>query len=329
MGLQEKMLRRSNKDINSEKTEDPVISFSFPDSSSNTKSVKRKFSKKNSDSPENPSITFNIPENDEKVKFSFLPDKFKEFLNNFHKSREKLDSKDDKEGKSYADSEYDYELEQENTQKMRKDIQRKHKKRIYSKLGKILLIIGGIYLIFLIYGCITTDFVYNDVGNLVPVTMTFQDIKEKKEFEDLLKCYFNTRIIYEDILKFDYELARDSSKSVSLGTKYNGILDNIDKINTKVKALSTEVQYENLQNMLQNVIAEMSAYSNAMSKALLQNNSDSASEALQRRNNVYQKFMTISNNFAIIADTIPGIDKSDIEDIMSWSPDNYIQELIE
>lgn len=334
MGLQDKMLRRRKNAESAEisKTnEEPLILFSFPDDETTNKNKTSLNNKKQSVSTKkSTSITFTAPEDEETVSFSLIIDKIKLLLKKFQRNKSKNTIHDsDAEEKSYADSDYDYALEEENIRKMKRDVQKSHKKRVYSKAGKVLMIIGAVYILFLIYGCIMTDFDYDDSGQLVPVVMTYQNIKDKKEFEELIKYYFRTRTLYEDILRYDYELAKDSSLSVSLGTKYNGILDDIDKANTKVKAFSPGIQYENLQNMLQNVIAEMSAYANAMSKALLQNNSDAAAEALQRRNNVYQKFMTISNNIAVIADGIPGIDKKDIEDIMSWSPDDYLQNLIQ
>ena len=262
-------------------------------------------------------IEFSSPE-EEKVK-----------IPRFRKQKEVKPESEVPDDKTLYDSDYDYKLEQDSVKEMKRDITRTKIRNRGLRLGNFALIVAGIYIIFLIYGCIMTSFQYDKQGKLAPVVMTYQDIKEKKNFEQLIIYYFRARDVYETLLKYDYELSQDSSMSVTLGTKYNGILDDIDKLSTKVKAVESGVKYENLQLMLQNVVAEMSAYANAMSKALLQNSSDSANEALQRRENVYQKFMLLGNNFASIADYIKGIDRDEINDISSWSPDDYIKTLMQ
>lgn len=270
-------------------------------------------------------ITFKAPEDKIELKkiAGNVKDKIKSVAGRL-KSNKSTNRTTDEELMAASASEYDYQLEKDEVQKMRREANKTRVKKKFSKLLTILMIMAGVYILFLIFGCIMTVYEYDESGKLSPVIMSYSDIQNEETFELLLDQYYGIRAIYEELLELDYKLAMDSTAGLSLANKYSKRLERIDNIQVSTKALDVGVEYENLRDMLVSVINNMSAYAYNMSQALSKNDSQAAGDAIAYREKVYQQFMTVNANYAFMASETKGVSTDTVNDIAKWSPDEFI-----
>ena len=195
----------------------------------------------------------------------------------------------------------------------------------FRKIKAGLLTLACFYLIFLIFGVRVTQYTYDSRGYTVPIKMTLDDVKKEKEFEQILAYYMECKTLYEKVLQIDYQLSLDSSQSLILATKYEGILDEIDSFLTQINSLSVKSDYTLLKAMLYNWCADdVAVYLQNIANALTTNNSTTAGYALTNRAQTKVDFQTITDNFVSVGKTIKGVNVADFQD---WTPDYYYNSL--
>ncbi len=189
-----------------------------------------------------------------------------------------------------------------------------------------IFILASIYLLFLIYGVFMTNYRYDDNGNIKPVVLSVEEIREKKNFDKILVSYEQCRILYESILTLDYRLAQGVENPTTLAPEYEKILDDVNTLSVKINALDAEIKYETLKNMLMQWVSTDSAvYLQKISTGILQNNQDDANVAIQYKSIMYDDFSLITQNIVTIGDKTAG---TDITNIKNWSPEKYIDEQV-
>lgn len=194
------------------------------------------------------------------------------------------------------------------------------------KIINFILIIGCIYLVFLIYGVICTQYQYTENGIIEPTVMSVDEIREKKNFEILLSSYLSCRVIYEKILILDYRLGQGIEDPVIIANEYTALLESVNTASTKNSAMVVESKYMQLQESMSFWIQNDAAlYLQYMSDAITNNNEDSASYAVIWRSKMYEDFLQISSNIIATAETIKGLD---LVDIKEWNPDDYVYDFI-
>lgn len=221
---------------------------------------------------------------------------------------------------------YDEQLETESIENERKELIKDKKNRIIKRIVIVLLIIGSLYCIFLIYGVINTDYVYDSNGKVVPQSMSISDIKKKDEFNKVYGQYQVARSIYEDVLKLDYRLSQNMEDQKVIATEYQKELDKLNEFIPQLKALEVSSEYTQIISMLTSWsganLNSINSYCTHMSQAISLNDSTTADTALSERNTIYSDFQLITQNLTSIAEKIKGVD---ITSLYKWSPENYVQ----
>ena len=211
---------------------------------------------------------------------------------------------------------------------------REHRSNIRHRVFNIVMALLSFYMVFLIYGVVTTQYAYNNEGKVKAEKMSVSDIKEKKEFEKILAQYQNARALYEQILMFDKRLELDSTQAMSIATEYEGISDDIESLYTKVSSITVDAKYSQLKNMLlvwlkgddaQEVPNGLFMYVTYMSAAISQNDSENADAAVQAKDNVYTSFSVITSDLVALGENIKGVDMTEER---KWSPESYVDEQV-
>ena len=199
----------------------------------------------------------------------------------------------------------------------------KRKKRLY-KAVQICLVACCLYLAFLTYGVINTDFIYDETGAIVPRVMTIERIQQLDSYNRLLVQYRQARYLYEQVLTLDYRMAAEIEEPLTIAPEYEKLLTSVEPLAIQLSALEVPAEYTQVKNMLlawtQNDIA---IYCQSMSKAISQNNSADADKALQYKSLMYQDFSVITQNIITLGQQV---DDADIGDLQKWSPETYIQD---
>lgn len=215
------------------------------------------------------------------------------------------------------------------TDEMRSEMDRlQHEETMHQlqKVFQVILSIVCVYMIFLIYGLANTNYTYNNRGEVVPQVMTVQERKEVAEFETMRNQYIQARALYERALVLDYRLATQIEDPLLIAPEYEALLDDISSLAVQIGAITTPARYVQTMNMLLSWVQnDIALYCQNMSAAISQNNAQKQSHALTDRQNMYNDFKTITQNIATLGSTISNVD---MQDIVSWSPEGFVQKYI-
>ena len=199
----------------------------------------------------------------------------------------------------------------------------------YEKIMKAInlcIIAGCIYVVFLIYGVICTQYQYTEEGVIEPTVMTVEEIKAQKSYEVLLSSYLRCRVIYEEILILDYRLGQGIEDPVIIANEYTALLESVNTASTQNSAMVVDPKYMQIQESMAYWIQNDAAlYLQYMSDAITNNNTDSATYAVAWRSKMYEDFLQITSNIVATGETIKGIDLIDIKE---WNPNDYVYSYI-
>lgn len=194
--------------------------------------------------------------------------------------------------------------------------------KIKERISNIICTILCVYLLFLIYGVVCTNYHYTDKGNIEPQILSVSDIRESKKFDIILVQYENCRVLYEKILMLDYRLGQGIEDPLVLAPEYEKMLEEIETLSIKLNALDSDTKYDQIKYMMSSWIQNDAAiYLQKMSSAISQNNSEDASIALSYQTAMYNNFSLITENLVAMGEIIEGVD---VTDIKNWSPEKYI-----
>lgn len=240
------------------------------------------------------------------------------------KLRERLGRKAEEEKKDAAA--FEEELEKEEVYRQKKQIHTERAKKIAGRCFQIFLAVFCVYTVFLIYGLVSTDYEYDENGNVVPKIVTVEEIGNKEVYNVLYRHYLQARTLYEDILRLDYQLSMDEESKL-IATEYEELLDTVSVQTVSIEALSLETKYGQFKTMLLEwVKTDAAVYLQNISAAILQNSIEKEDEALACREQMYNDFLVLSENMAVLGESIPG---TDVSGLYEWSPERFISEVLE
>ena len=217
-------------------------------------------------------------------------------------------------------------LEAETIKRQREEAHKEAKNQFYFKMVNGFLVTACIYIIFLIYGVLMTDYCYDEKGKIAPQVLSVSDIKEKKEFDVILVQYERCRSLYEKVLILDYRLGQGVENPMSLAPQYEVLLDDVENLSIKTDALDISTQYDQIKSMLLSWIQnDMAVYLQTVSSAISQNNSEDASIAIAYKSSMYDNFSLITSNLVVMGEKINGVDMNGIK---KWSPEAYVDNTI-
>ena len=173
-----------------------------------------------------------------------------------------------------------------------------HFGKVFTKVGTALIILLCVYLCFLTYGVVVTEYVYDVDGKVVPQIVTVEDIKDD---------------------------------AVLIASEYSGLVDDVDSLYTKLNGTDFSTKYDVIKGYLLNWLSEhetngfIKDYLTCMPIAIQGNNVDSANRALICKDNTYIEFNIITQLLVSLSKDVKGVDVTDIEE---WSVAGYIKENI-
>ncbi len=222
--------------------------------------------------------------------------------------------------------EYEMELEKDETKRQQKRLKDEKWARIAARALQIILAVFSAYTVFLIYGLMVTEYEYDAAGNIQPKIVSVEEIENREIYELIFRHYLQARILYEDVLRLDYKLSTgEESKLVAM--EYEEMLDKVSNLTVTIDALSVGTKYGQFKAMLLEwVKTDTAVYLQNMSASILQNNEEKANEALACREQMYNDFLILTENMAILGESVPGVDLSTI---YTWSPEQFISEVLE
>jgi hypothetical protein len=208
------------------------------------------------------------------------------------------------------------------------DEQVREKRRMsLTRICQGFLIVMSVYLAFLIYGAIVTNYEYNKDGIVTAQRMSVAELEAAAEYRSVQSYYIRARELYEEALTLDYRLACYPEDALIIASDYETMLEKVAKLSIDLNAANFSSGYNQLQKQLMNwVQTDIAVYLQNVSAAITQNNSEKANNAIISRDVMYNDFMLISENIAVYGRNTKGVS---LGDIYEWSPEKYVKEELE
>ena len=239
-------------------------------------------------------------------------------------------------------AEYDYEAATGTSSDGAENEDEKNDKRVLNNLFiyrnmlrlavNLLLAAACIYMLFLTYGVLVTQYVYNEQGVIVPQVLTVEEVREANEFKKILNQYIACRELYQHILVLDYRMEQGYEDPMVLVPEYSALLKDEDNpydvtdLSIRINALSVKSGYIPIKDMMYNfAFTDAALYLQHISAAISNNDTESANLALTDRDVMYSDFSLLTQNIIAMGAQLRGVN---ITDVMQWSPDKYIEEYI-
>jgi hypothetical protein len=199
-----------------------------------------------------------------------------------------------------------------------------------SRAAKILLtlmIAMSVYLAWLIYGAIVTDYDYGADGKVAAQRMSVAEIAAAEEFKLLQSYYLRARDLYEEALTLDYRLACYPDEALLIAADYEAMLETTAKLAIDIGAAKFGASYGQFQKQILSwVQTDIAVYLQNISAAITQNDSEKANRAIISRDVMYNDFMLLSQNIAVFGRNTKG---TSLGDIYEWSPEKFVREELE
>lgn len=218
---------------------------------------------------------------------------------------------------------YEQSLSDKEHLEERKREKRRKRQRVLRRITGILLIFCCVYLTFLLYGAINTEFIYDEDGQIIPRPMTVEAISRIEDYNQIAVQYRQARYLYEQVLLLDYRVAAGIEDTLAIAPEYEKMLDSVETLAIQLGAVNISSEYTQTLSMLKQWVEEdIAVYCQNMSRAISQNNEEYAANALEYKDRMYQDFSVITQNLLVSAQSIEG---ADTKDIAAWSPEGYIE----
>lgn len=220
--------------------------------------------------------------------------------------------------------EYEEDYETEYVLSERKKARKEARLGKAKKIGTIIMAVLCMYLVFTIFGAINTEYVYDENGNVVPQEMTISRKKALAEFETVALQYRQARALYEKVLLLDYRVGAGIEAPMEVAPEYDAMLQDIEKLNIQINAVNVSAEYNQVLAKLYDwTFTDLPVYCQSISKAIQQNDEESANKALAFRDAMYSDFSKVTQILLSLSERVEG---SNVTDIVEWSPQNYISE---
>ena len=200
------------------------------------------------------------------------------------------------------------------------------RKKAITAAVRALLVTLSIYLAFLIYGVINTQYMYNADGTIAPLVMSYNQIKQLDNFNRLAVQYRQARLLYEQVLVLDYRVTAGVEDLLIIAPEYEKMLASVEPLAIQLSAIEVPAEFSQTKNMLLTWTKnDIAIYCQNMSRAISQNNDEYAARAIEYKSLMYQDFSVITQNLISLGMRVDG---ADLKDIMEWSPEKYVQDTL-
>lgn len=190
------------------------------------------------------------------------------------------------------------------------------------KRGLIILIV--LYMLFLLYGYVTTRFYKNTDGEIIPYRVSFYDLQMKDDYDALKDKLADVRILLRDVTILDIHFSNGDYTNYEAATLYTKILDEkLDVLIPKVNAMNLQDENVVIQNEIESILSyDLALYLQNISKALQSGNESLLSTALAYRDKAFETYEIILSDIKKLAERLKIEDK----DFFEWTLDNAVKE---
>lgn len=222
-----------------------------------------------------------------------------------------------------GNDDFDAILEKDSNRKLESKVSRKGR---FKFIPITLVITFCIYLVFLIYGVMYTEYAYNTSGDVVPVVYSVNDLELLSEYENIAGYYNRIQTLYADTLEIDADLAKNPHNSLVISLNYTELLDTVDKIVVDLNAAEYDSKYASIYKQFTVwTSTDIALYLQYMSAAIANNDPTAQANALVARTCVYNDFVVITKNLQTLASSIRGAEKyADF----TWNPDQFYTKIM-
>lgn len=217
--------------------------------------------------------------------------------------------------------------------------QNKKQHVLLTRVINIFLILGCIYMIFLIFGVSVTTFQYSENGKVEPQIMTAKDIALKKEFDVIRVEYERCQIIYQKLLILTYRLHNAKDEDIQkIAAEFAPLATEIQNTHKKEQGLKVQNEQKLFIEMTLHFLDTSQQYCNYTASGYTQNKKEDieSSNALWNggvNNQTGEPIVTIGDQFIILHQNIlslgEGLKGVDMIEIKQWSPDKYLNKVID
>ena len=216
------------------------------------------------------------------------------------------------------------EMLSEETRRELEALRRKKIRAIAVRAGQILTAVLCVYLVFLIYGVLNTKYTYDEHGDIIPVVLTVEGIRETEEFRTMSTQYVQARTLYEKVLLLDYRLGSGAEDPLLIAPEYEKLLEEISSLSVQIGAVTVPAKYVQPMNMLLSWVQnDIALYCQFISRAISQNSVMDMNQALGYRETMYGNFRQITQVVTALASQVSGADTTDL---ITWSPEGYLEQ---
>ena len=161
-------------------------------------------------------------------------------------------------------------------------------RKIKNNVLKIVACILCIYMVFLIVGAITTNYyIDKDTGTRQPVFVTYTDVANKTDYNNLKKEISQLRTILVDVRIIEIKYNNGDMDASDAASRYNQQLSKIDVIIPKLQALNVETSQASIKESLLSCYKNyLAGYLQEMYKGLTASDATAVNSAL-----VYREYM--------------------------------------
>lgn len=182
---------------------------------------------------------------------------------------------------------------------------------------KTLLIVICLYVAFVVFGMLCTEYYIDDNGYRQPIEVNFSYLSEREDYRELKKQFDGISDLMVDITIIDIHLSNEEYTSMEAVTYYNKILnEQVDIMIPKITALELGqeqvVMQETMETLLSNDIA---VYLQKMVEGLRTGNPDSIQTALVWRDKAFSSFEVLRTDMINLSKRV----KSDYRSIEEWN----------
>lgn len=182
---------------------------------------------------------------------------------------------------------------------------RRLSRKIKKKLLKIFLISLCVYMIFLIFGAVKTNYYVDSNGVRQPILVTYQDVADKNDYNILKKEFSTMRSVLIDIRTIEIKLHNEEINSYEAASRYKEQLEKIDVIIPKLKAVDVEPSQEVIKNALtQCYTSYLAGYLQDIINGLSTNDVGLQNTALQKRELALQGYFSAQDELKRLADDL-------------------------
>lgn len=189
---------------------------------------------------------------------------------------------------------------------------------------KTLLIVICLYIAFVIFGMLCTEYYIDDSGYRQPIEVNFSYLEEREDYRELKKQFDGISELMVDITIIDIHLSNEEYTNMEAVTYYTKVLnEQVDIMIPKITALELgqeqAVMQETMETLLSNDIA---VYLQKIVEGLRTGNADSIQTSLIWRDKAFSSFEVLKTDMINLAKRV----KSDYRSIEEWNLNDAVLE---